>query len=166
MIAPLLLVAVLAADAADAAVAAVPRAPVSLSSLTWLAGCWQRTAPDRVVEEQWMAPAGGLMLGMSRTIRTADGGLIEFEQVRIEARGDSAVYVAHPSRQAMATFAAVAYNDSLILFENKGHDFPQRIGYRKVGADSLEAWIEGPGKEGTTRKIDFPYRRVACPGRP
>jgi hypothetical protein len=160
MIAPLLLVAALAADAA------VPKAPVSLSSLTWLAGCWQRNTPDRVVEEQWMAPAGGVMLGMSRTVRTADGGLVEFEQVRIEARGDSAVYVAHPARQAMAMFTAIAYNDSLILFENRAHDFPQRVGYRRVGADSLEAWIEGPGKEGTTRKVDFPYRRVACPGRP
>ncbi|MEO6463766.1 MAG: DUF6265 family protein [Candidatus Eisenbacteria bacterium] len=160
MIAPFLLVAALAVDAA------VPAAPVSLSLLSWLGGCWQRTTPDRVVEEQWMAPAGGVMLGMSRAVRTSDGSLVEFEQVRIEARGDSAVYVANPARQAMATFTAIAYNDSLILFENKAHDFPQRIGYRRVGADSLEAWIEGPGKEGTTRRVDYPYRRVACPGRP
>ncbi len=160
MIAPFLLVTALGA------VAAVPAAPVSLSPLTWLAGCWQRTTPTRVVEEQWMAPAGGVMLGMSRTVGAGDGRLIEFEQLRIEARKDSAIYVAQPSRQAMAEFVAIAYNDSLILFENKAHDFPHRVGYRRVGADSLAAWIEGPGKDGTTRRVDFPYRRVACPGRP
>ena len=160
MIAPVLLVLALTAAVS------VPTAPVSLSPLSWLAGCWKRETPERVVEEQWMAPAGGVMLGMSRALRASDGRLVEFEQVRIEARGDSAVYVANPARQAMAEFVAIAYNDSLILFENKAHDFPQRIGYRRVGPDSLEAWIEGPGPAGTTRKIDYPYRRVACPGRP
>ena len=144
--------------------AAVPAQPVSLSPLQWLAGCWQRSTPTRVVEEQWMAPAGGLMLGMSRAIGAADGKLVEFEQVRIEARGDSAIYVAHPARQETAEFAAIAFDDTLILFENKAHDFPQRIGYRRVGADSLSAWIEGPGKDGKTRRVDYPYRRVACPG--
>ena len=160
MISPVLFVLALAADSA------IPAAPVSLSPLSWLAGCWKRATPTRVVEEQWMAPAGGVMLGMSRTVTASDGRLVEFEQVRIEARGDSAVYVAHPSRQATAEFVAIAYDDSLILFENKAHDFPQRVGYRRVGRDSLAAWIEGPGRDGTTRKVDFPYRRVACPGRP
>jgi hypothetical protein len=149
------------------AAAVVPAQPVSLSPLQWLAGCWRRTTTTGVVEEQWMAPAGGIMLGMSRTVGAADGKLIEFEQVRIEARGDSAVYVAHPSRQETAEFAAIAFDDSLIVFENRAHDFPQRIGYRRVGPDSLAAWIEGPGRDGKTRRVDFPYRRAACPdGRP
>jgi hypothetical protein len=160
MIGPVLFVVALAAAAP------VPAAPVSLSPLTWLAGCWKRETPQRVVEEQWMAPAGGVMLGMSRAIRATDGKLVEFEQVRIEARGDSAVYVANPARQAMAEFVAIAYDDTLILFENKAHDFPQRIGYRRVGPDSLEAWIEGPGPAGKARRVEYPYRRVACPGRP
>lgn len=145
----------------------IPREPVSLSSLGWLSGCWQRTTPERIVEEQWMAPAGGVMLGMSRTVSARDGHLVEFEQVRIEARGDTAVYVALPARQAMAEFAAIEFTDTHILFENKAHDFPQRVGYRLVGRDSLSAWIEGPGRDGKARRIDFPYRRVPCPsGRP
>ena len=160
MIAPALLVAALAADAV------VPSVPVSLSPLSWLAGCWRRETPRHVVEEMWMAPAGGLMIGMSRTVGAGDGRLVEFEQVRIEARGDSAVYVANPSRQATAEFVAVEYDDAHVVFENKAHDFPQRVGYRRVGADSIEAWIEGPADSGRTRRVEFPYRRVACPGRP
>lgn len=142
----------------------VPAQPVSLSPLVWLAGCWRRESASRVVEEQWMAPAGGVILGMSRTVAKADDKLVEFEQVRMEARGDRVVYVASPSRQETAEFTAVAYDDSSIVFENREHDFPQRIGYRRVGADSLAAWIEGPGKDGGTRRVDFPYRRAACPG--
>ena len=146
----------------------IPAQPVSLSPLGWLAGCWRRATATRVVEEQWMAPAGGLMLGMSRTVSAADGKLVEFEQVRIEARGDRAVYVAMPSRQALAEFPAVAYDDTSIVFENLAHDFPQRVGYRRVSADSIAAWIEGPGKDGKARRVEFPYRRAECPagGRP
>jgi hypothetical protein len=163
MIAPLVLAAALAsADGAPA----VPAAPVSLSPLSWLAGCWKRETARSVVEEQWMAPAGGLMIGMSRTLGAADGRWIEFEQVRIEARGDRAVYVANPSRQATAEFVAVEYDDAHIVFENKAHDFPQRVGYRRVGADSIAAWIEGTDGAGKSRRVDFPYRRAACPGRP
>ena len=53
--------------------------------------------------------------------------------------------------------------DSTVVFENRTHDFPQRVGYRKVGADSLLAWIEGE-RNGRTRRIEFPYRRVRCAG--
>ena len=150
MIAPLLLAA------------AAVTAPASLAPLDWLAGCWRRATPRRVVEEAWMAPAGGLMLGMSRTVSATDGTLVEFEQVRIEARGDTVVYVAKPSRQPEATFTAITFDDSTIVFEDPGHDFPQRVGYRRVGADSLSAWIEGT-VDGKARRVDFPYRKVACP---
>jgi uncharacterized protein DUF6265 len=45
----------------------------------WLQGCWQLSANGLVVEEQWMAPGGGVMLGMGRTVR--DGKLVEYESV-------------------------------------------------------------------------------------
>src|SRR4051812_24495949 len=31
-----------------------------LSRLSWLAGCWEQRAGTRVIQEQWMAPLGGL----------------------------------------------------------------------------------------------------------
>jgi hypothetical protein len=48
------------------------------------------------------------------------------------------------------------------VFENPGHEFPQRIGYRRQGP-SLQAWIEGT-KDRQARRVEFPYRRAACPG--
>jgi hypothetical protein len=54
-------------------------------------------------------------------------------------------------------------SDSAVAFANPEHDFPQRILYRRVGADSLIARIEG--KQGDkVRGIDFPMTRVACAG--
>lgn len=155
MIASLLVAAALAATPAATAAPA-------FASLDWLAGCWRRETPRRIVEETWMAPAAGLLLGASRTVAVANGALVEYEQVRIEARGDTLAYVAKPSRQPEATFTAIQWTDSLVLFENAAHDFPQRVGYRQVSADSVAAWIEGT-VDGKARRVEFPYRRVACP---
>jgi hypothetical protein len=52
--------------------------------------------------------------------------------------------------------------DTTVVFENPQHDFPQRVGYERKGGDALLAWIEGT-RNGQTRRVEFPYRRVACP---
>jgi len=135
---------------------------VGIERVAWLQGCWQANSPRRVIEEAWTAPRGRSMLGVSRTFR--GDTLVEYEFVVLREQAAGLTYEAHPSRQAPATFAARAASDSVVIFENTAHDFPQRIGYRKAGDDSLVAWIEGT-IEGRPQRIDFPYARVACPGR-
>jgi hypothetical protein len=132
----------------------------SLDDLKWLAGCWEMQRGDRLTEEQWMAPRGGVMIGMSRTTRGQT--LVEFEQVRIETRGSDLYYIASPSRQATAEFKATSTSAGQVTFENPAHDFPTKVAYRKQGADSLLASIEGQ-RGGRTRTIEYPYRRAACP---
>ena len=132
-----------------------------IAALAWLAGCWELRSGARIVEEQWTSPRGGLMLGASRAVR--NDSLIEFEQVRIEQRGTDLFYVASPSRQATAEFKATSADASSVVFENPAHDFPKKIFYRRQGADSLVAGIEGP-RAGATRTINYPYKRVRCAG--
>jgi hypothetical protein len=135
-------------------VASAQRANV-VSHLGWIAGCWQQTGANaRVVDEQWMTPRGNTMLGMSRTVR--GDSLIEYEQLRIFERDGKAVYRAMPSGQPPAEFTAAGVSDTLVVFENPQHDFPQRIIYRKRGADSVIARIEGTAN-GRSRGVDFPY---------
>src|SRR5262245_7434345 len=107
-----------------------------------------------------MAPRGGIMIGMGRTVR--DGRLVEYETVVIREEGNQLAYEAHPSGQSSAVFLANAVTDSMVVFENPKHDFPQKVGYQRDGADTLLAWIEGTDK-GQTRRIEFPYRRAMCP---
>jgi len=118
-----------------------------------------REGPDLVVEEQWMAPRGRSMLGVSRTVRRDT--LVEYELVLLRAQTGRLLYEARPSGQPGATFVARDASDSLVIFANPAHDFPQRVGYRRVGAESLAAWIEGV-RDGQTRRVDFPYRRAPC----
>lgn len=130
-----------------------------LARLRWLAGCWELRTPARVTLEMWMPPDGDLMLGASRTV--AGGFTREYEQLRLQAVGDTLVYTASPSGQRETAFRGTVVSDSGFTVENPAHDFPQRIGYQRRGADSLIARIEGPGPSGT-RSISFPMRRVAC----
>lgn len=127
--------------------------------LRWMSGCWEARSGSRLIEERWTPPRGGLMLGTSRTSR--NDSIIEFEQVRIETRPGGVYYVASPSRQATAEFKASSILDSSAVFENPGHDFPKKVMYRRAGADSLVASIEGP-RGGATRTIAYPFRRVSC----
>ncbi|MCK6684489.1 MAG: DUF6265 family protein [Thermoanaerobaculia bacterium] len=132
-----------------------------LSRLSWLAGCWERTGEPVSSEEIWMAPAGGVMLGMSRTLK--NGKVVETEFMEIREGEGRLIFTAWPSGQSKASFPSVELGDSSVLFANPAHDFPQRIGYEKNGAAALMAWIEG-SRDGKTRRIPFPMTRADCPG--
>jgi hypothetical protein len=73
------------------------------------------------------------------------------------------VYDAHPSGQRRTEFRAVGVSGDSVVFQNPQHDFPQRIIYKKVGADSLIARIEGD-RAGRRQPTTFSYRRIDCAG--
>ena len=125
----------------------------------WLQGCWQSVRGEATIEEHWMAPRGGTMLGMGRTVR--GGKTAEYEMVLIKEQNDRLAYEAHPSGQPSATFLSSTISDTTVVFENPEHDFPQRVGYRRDGTDGLQAWVEGQSN-GKSRRIDFAYQRTRC----
>ncbi|HEX7940911.1 MAG TPA: DUF6265 family protein [Gemmatimonadaceae bacterium] len=135
----------------------------SIASLQWLTGCLEARSATRVVEEQRMAPSAGTMLGMGRT--TNARGLADYELTLIRQDGARLLYEAHPNGQPSATFVARVANEDSVVFELPEHDFPQRVAYRRAGRDSVLAWVEGTIR-GATRRFEFPYRRVPCPGAP
>jgi hypothetical protein len=138
--------------------AALAGPPATIDQVAWLKGCWVQAKPQSVVEELWMAPGGGVMLGLGRTVR--DGKLREYEFVRIVEADGSLAYVAEPSGQAKATFPLKSLTAGEAVFEDPTHDFPQRVIYRRVGPDAMTGRIEGQ-IGGQTKAIDFPYKRCA-----
>jgi hypothetical protein len=136
-----------------------PVRPLTVDRVGWLQGCWRSSQGQSIVEEQWMAPGGGSMIGMSRTVRGRQTTAYEF--VLITEQEGRLAYRAHPSGQAPATFLSTEATEARVVFEDPQHDFPQRVGYRREGTDLVHAWIEGTSS-GRTRRVEFPYRRVAC----
>lgn len=134
--------------------------PASISDLAWLSGCWAANNQEVGSGEQWMAPAGGTMFGMNRTVR--DTKTVAFEFIRIVEQGDGdLVFIASPSGQSTASFSLVSLNEREVIFENPDHDFPQRIIYRLLSDDDLLGRIEGT-IDGKERAVDFPMKRTEC----
>ena len=130
-----------------------------IGRLGWLAGCWERTNGERRVEEQWMKPRGGTMFGMGRTV--VGEKTSEYEQMQIREDGSQLVFTAKPSGQEEASFRSIELTGASVVFENKAHDFPQRVIYRRQEDGTLLARIEGE-ENGKVRGVDFPMRRAAC----
>ena len=135
-------------------------AHAGLQELKWLAGCWMQDGREPGSVEQWTAPAGGTMLGMSRII--SNGKTVAFEYLRIVAGDDGGIaLIASPSGQETARFEMIILSSNEVVFENLEHDFPQRIIYRLIDNRSLLGRIEGI-KNGRERAADFPMTRITC----
>ena len=148
--------AVLGAVRPDASTA---EEPGRIGQVAWLSGCWVQQTGQTTVEEHWTPPRGGTMLSVGRTTR-ADK-LVEYELVVLREQDSRLAYEAHPSGQPTTTFLSIQVGEGVVVFEDPAHDFPQRVGYRKAGADNLDAWIEGTVR-GQQRRVDFRYRRQSC----
>lgn len=132
-----------------------------LAAMAWLAGCWEQTGREPGSVEQWTAPAGGLMLGMSRLMKGGRVAEFEFMQIRADADGQLS-FIAQPQGRPPTAFKLLRQTEAESVFENTAHDFPQRIRYRRDAADRLTARVEGLFK-GQERGIDFPMQRGTCP---
>jgi hypothetical protein len=150
----------LAALVCGASTSASAQSAQRIASISWLTGCLEMRTGNRIVEEHRMTERAGTMLGMGRTVSAR--GLGDYELTLIKQDGDRLLFEAHPKDQPPATFTARVATADSVVFEAPEHDFPQRVGYRRVGADSVHAWVEGT-MQGTTRRVNFPYARVPCP---
>ena len=75
-------------------------------SPAWIAGSWRLASDGTVTEEHWLPNAGGVMLGLGRTMK--DGRTVFFEYLRIARRGGEWAYVAQPAGNPPTVFAAVS----------------------------------------------------------
>lgn len=126
------------------------------ASLEWLAGSWYGMDGTTRVEEVWMRPAAGVMLGMHRDVDSA--GLVWFEFLRIETRGGVTTYAAMPGGRPAVLFTMKEMTRTSVIFENPENDFPQRIIYRLGEDGMLHARIEGV-KDGVVRSKEWVWGR-------
>jgi hypothetical protein len=124
--------------------------------LDWLAGYWLSCENGIEVSETWSSRRGGVMLGQSITYgRQAFG----WEQNRIETTAEEPErlsFIARPRGAAGDTaFRLVRGGSGEAIFENPGHDFPQRVIYRRSGG-RLTGRIEGVA-DGRPQALEWHY---------
>ncbi len=127
------------------------------SSVPWLVGCWTTGTTN----ESWVRRADGRLLGIGYTV--FPDSLHRTETLELVAEHDELEYRARPEGATTTTVfrAEVVTADSLVV-TNPAHDFPQRIGYRRLPEGRMVARIDGQ-REGAARAVEFPMRRTACP---
>jgi hypothetical protein len=116
-----------------------------LPDLSWLSGDWRRCKDGEIVEERWLGPRGGLLIGANLT---SSKGKASFENLRIAASDETWTYWASPMGRAPVPFRMVEAGAQRAVFANPEHGFPARIVYWREG-DELLARIEGAIKDKT-----------------
>jgi hypothetical protein len=131
--------------------------PVS-ADFSFLSGTWRMQRGSTTVEETWTSNVGGIMLGVSRTMRGER--TVFFEFLRIEKRADGATYyVAQPRGNPPTDFKLTSVQGGTVTFENPSHDFPQKIVYERVSDDTLRARISGP-RNGKDASESWEFQRI------
>ena len=141
----------LAALALLSLVATADTKPVNLD---WFVGHWCSDRNGEYIEEEWLAPRGDMLLGLSRTVKGAKTA--SFEYLRIEWQAGIPSYIAQPQGNPPVPFKWVAGGADWARFENPANDFPKRVEYRRT-PQGLHAEIAGPGRDGKELVIPFPY---------
>ena len=107
--------------------------------LSWLAGDWRRCQGGEIVEERWLGPRGGLLIGANLT---TSKGKASFENLRIAWNDEAWTYWAAPMGRTPVPFRMIEAGAQRAVFANPEHVFPARIVYWREG-DELLARIEG-----------------------
>ena len=79
-------------------------ARAALPDLSWLGGDWRRCKDGEIVEERWLGPRGGLLIGANLT---SSRGKASFENLRIAAGEDTWIYWASPMGRTAVPFRLV-----------------------------------------------------------
>ncbi|MFM9950805.1 MAG: DUF6265 family protein [Saprospiraceae bacterium] len=143
-----------------APVVAQPFTQKDFDQLHVLTGAWTLTNKRGVLHEVWRKKAADQLTGVSFLVQGKD--TIPQENIVLQLREGNITYTpttVHQNEGLPVVFTLISVENGLFIFENKAHDFPQRIGYQIPKDSLLNAYIEGPTPNGM-KKIPFNYTRI------
>ncbi|HET8803962.1 MAG TPA: DUF6265 family protein [Aequorivita sp.] len=130
-----------------------------IDQLQWLLGTWTNESGEEFSQETWSKENASSYTAFSFT--QVGKETVFSETMALEQKGDSlllTVVTANQQDEKPVTFKMVSLENRRFTFENKNHDFPERIIYTNPAKDSLHAWIEGT-VNGEAKKVDFYFSR-------
>lgn len=130
-----------------------------IDQLQWLLGTWINQNGEEFSQETWSQESPSSFTAFSFT--QVGKETVFAETMALEQKADSlllTVATAKPEQEKPVTFKLISSENGQFTFENKNHDFPQRIIYTNPAKDSLHAWIEGT-LNGEAKKVDFSFSR-------
>lgn len=128
-----------------------------IERLAWFEGRWEGVSGGTSMEEQWTSLRGGALLGLHRDVKA--GRMVSFEFLRIQKTPEGILYFASPRSRPPVAFKLVELGARRAVFENREHDFPQRVLYWIDAAGAMHARIEGP-QGGKTVSEEWAWTRA------
>lgn len=130
-----------------------------LQAADWLIGTWENQDPQGKMIEIWSKANDSIYIGESYYIKGKD--TLHSEQIQLVQVGDKVQYIPTVKGQnndQPVNFNLTSKTDKELVFENPKHDFPQKIVYKKITADSLVATISGT-QQGKASSESYPMRK-------
>lgn len=127
-----------------------------VAKLSWMAGSWGQEKDGVITRETWLAPVGGVMAGAGQTNTPGRKPFISYYRISAEPAG--ATFTAILPGQPPTPFVLLPGPDGEAAFENKAHDFPQRVIFKRCG-DQLCGRIEGT-IQGKLESEEWRYTRL------
>ena len=131
----------------------------SIKQFEFMLGNWQMKTSSGSVNETWKKTKAGMIGKSYRHGKEGKSVLTERIELKlVDNVFNFSVTGYEEGNKGRTTFKLVSVKDQTFVFENKLHDFPQRIIYQNKDKNNLLAWIEG-SINGKMKKIEFPYQR-------
>ena len=140
-----------------AALSVQAQTSASAEQFSFLTGNWQSPMGKDTFYETWTRTGPNQYAGKGYLLAKGDTAMREV--LRLEKIGPHWVYIAAIDKQQPTLFTLVEATPEKLVFENKEHNFPQRICYAAKPDGSMLAWIEGK-LLGKVRKEEYPMTRV------
>lgn len=130
-----------------------------LKQFNFMLGYWEMKTPKGKMSENWHQTPDGFEGKSYRHDLKGDSTMME--SVVLKKVGKDFLFTVtgmEENNTGTTTFRLIPSPKNRFIFENKAHDFPQRIVYENQGKDKLLAWIEG-SVSGKLIKSEFNYKR-------
>lgn len=123
---------------------------VSLKKLNWLKGKWSRVTANVEQFETWNITSDSILVGEGYLIKSNNKKVTE--KLTIKWLDKKLVYIADvPHNKQPVIFQNVVLNDTLAVFENKSHDYPNKISYIKLNKRSFRVILDN--NTGTNSRV-------------
>ena len=119
-----------------------------LQKAKWLLGDWEKTDSLGTLKEIWVIKDDSTFVGQSYYIQNKKDTLHN-EQIELIQDGEHLIYsatVKGENNDTAIPFQMTKDEDSLLVFENPKHDYPQNIQYKLFKNNSLFATVSGKQK--------------------
>jgi hypothetical protein len=120
-------------------------------------GIWKMNSDKIEYYEEWKIVNEYDLTGIGFSIEKGDTVLSE--ELYVQKFAEQWAYIAIPVNQAITLFALTEYSESKFIFENKEHDYPQRIIYEFTVDGQLNAATEGI-IEGELMRREFNFIKI------